>query len=166
MFECFVTASSSSKALLTSEDVKTFGEGWEVISRYEKRPIVKDYHKCLKTGTRFEERQYETSARLERMTGMLRIVAVRLLQMKFVARHDPDRPAEQLIPKAWLRMLGPCVDDDTRSIPLARSFDRWRCWGAFWVARVMASRVGSRSGAASKTSAVHPRRRRHTTRCG
>jgi len=92
--------------LLTSVEVKTFGQAWEVIGWYEKRPVVEDYHKCLKTGTRVEERQYETSARLERVTGMLSVVAVRLLQMKFVARADPDRPAEQLVPAAWLRMLG------------------------------------------------------------
>ena len=91
--------------LLTSEPIESFDDAWTVIGWYEKRPVVEDYHKCLKTGCRAEERQYKTSARLERVTGMLSIVAVRLIQLKFVARTDPDRPAARVVPQPWLRML-------------------------------------------------------------
>lgn len=91
--------------LLTSEPVKKFDDAWTVIGWYEMRPIVEDYHKCIKTGCRLEHRQYATSERLERVTGLLSVVAVRLLQLKFVARTDPDRPAARAIPQPWLRML-------------------------------------------------------------
>jgi len=91
--------------LLTSEPVEDFDEAWTVIGWYEKRPVVEDYHKCLKTGCRVEERQYKTSERLERVTGLLSVVAVRLLQLKFVARSEPDRPAAQVVPQPWIRML-------------------------------------------------------------
>ena len=91
--------------LLTSEPVETFDDAWTVIGWYEKRPIVEDYHKCLKTGCRVESRQYETSARLERATGLMSVVAVRLLQLKFVARTDPDRPAKHVVPGPWIEML-------------------------------------------------------------
>lgn len=91
--------------LLTSEPVESFDDAWTVIGWYEQRPVVEDYHKCLKTGCRVEERQYETSERLEAVTGMLSVVAVRLLQLKFVARAEPERPAKGVVPSAWLRML-------------------------------------------------------------
>lgn len=91
--------------LLTSEPVEKFEDAWTIIGWYEKRPVVEDYHKCLKTGCRVESRQYETSARLERVTGLLSVVAVRLLQLKFAARIDPDRPAKDVVPGPWLDML-------------------------------------------------------------
>lgn len=91
--------------LLTSEPVKDFDDAWTIIGWYEKRPVVEDYHKCLKTGCRVEDRQYDTSDRLQRVTGLLSVVAVRLLQLKFVARTDPDRPAARVVPEPWIRML-------------------------------------------------------------
>ena len=91
--------------LLTSEAAEDFAAAWNIIGWYEKRPIAEDDHKCLKTGCRVEQRQYKTSARLERVTGLLSVVAVRLLQLKFAARTDPARPAARVIPRAWLRML-------------------------------------------------------------
>ena len=92
--------------LLTSEPVHDFDAARVIIRWYEKRPIVEDYHKCLKTGCRVQERQYQTSARLERVTGLLSIVAVRLLQLRSIARTDPDRPANRVIPATWLQLLG------------------------------------------------------------
>lgn len=91
--------------LLTSELVEEFEDAWTIIGWYEKRPVVEDYHKCLKTGCRVESRQYETSERLERVTGLLSVVAVRLLHLKFVARTDPDRPAKHVVPGPWIEML-------------------------------------------------------------
>lgn len=91
--------------LLSGEPVHDFDDAWVVIGWYEKRPIVEDYHKCLKTGCRVEHRQYKTSERLERVMGLLSVVAVRLLQLKFVARSEPDRPAARVVPPTWLGML-------------------------------------------------------------
>lgn len=91
--------------LLTSQPVESFEDAWTIIGWYEKRPTIEEFHKALKTGCRVEDRQYETSERLERVTGLLSVVAVRLLQLKFVARTDPDRPAARVVPPAWLHML-------------------------------------------------------------
>lgn len=38
--------------LLTSLPMSTFDESWTVIEYYEKRPIVEEFHKALKTGCR------------------------------------------------------------------------------------------------------------------
>jgi hypothetical protein len=109
--------------LLTSEAVEDFEEAWNVISWYEKRPLVEEYHKCLKTGCRVEDRQYETSARLERVTGLLSVVAVRLLQLKSVARETPDRPAEEVVPRPWIRMLE-CLRKERRPLLTVGDFFR------------------------------------------
>ena len=42
---------------------------------------------------------------LERITALLSVVAVRLLQLKSVARTTPDHPARQIVPLHWIRML-------------------------------------------------------------
>jgi hypothetical protein len=91
--------------LHTSEAVTTYEDAWRILGYYEARWLIEEYHKCLKTGCRLESRLYETAARLERVTGMLSILAVRLLQMKSVAAQQPDLPAERVVPAAWLAML-------------------------------------------------------------
>lgn len=91
--------------LLTSHEARTFDHAWIVIGYYERRPIIEEYHKGLKTGCRVEERQYRTSNRLEAVTGMLSILAVRLLQLRTLARTDPDRPADEVVPRRWVEML-------------------------------------------------------------
>jgi hypothetical protein len=91
--------------LLTSEPVKSFNAAWTILGYYEKRWLVEEYHKALKTGCRLESRQYETAKRLEAITAVLSILAVRLLQLKMIARDDPQRPADQVVPHKWITML-------------------------------------------------------------
>lgn len=91
--------------LYTLEPVTTITTAETVIEWYERRPTIEDYHKALKTGCRVEARYYETSDRLERVTGLLSVVAVRLLQLKTVARETPDRPAVEVAPKQWVTLI-------------------------------------------------------------
>lgn len=91
--------------LLTSESVDTFEMSWTVIGYYERRPLIEEFHKGIKTGCHVEERLYQSAKRLEAVTAMLSVVAVRLLQLRSVARHEPDRAAEEVVPKKWIRML-------------------------------------------------------------
>lgn len=91
--------------LFTSVPVTTFDDSWMVIEYYEKRPVVEDFHKSLKTGCRVEERQYETSARLEAITGLLSVAAVRLLQLRSTSRQTPERAAAEVVPSHWVDVL-------------------------------------------------------------
>jgi hypothetical protein len=91
--------------LFTSLQVTTFDESWTVIEYYEKRPVVEDFHKSLKTGCQVEERQYEASKRLEAITALLCVTAVRLLQLRCAARQTPERPAEEVVPSHWIIVL-------------------------------------------------------------
>jgi len=91
--------------LLTSLVVKDFEDAWVVIGYYEKRWLIEEWHKALKTGCRVTERQLKTKGRLEAMVGLLSVVSVRLLQLKSAARSDPERPARRVIPLRWIAML-------------------------------------------------------------
>ena len=91
--------------LLTSLPVVSFDDAWRVIEHYEKRWMIEEFHKALKTGCRVEERQYRTSDRLETITGLLSVVAVRLLQLRSVAKHSPNQPVTKAIPQIWITAL-------------------------------------------------------------
>jgi hypothetical protein len=91
--------------LLTSEPVRGFADAWRIIEWYEKRPLIEEYHKCLKTGCRVEARQYQTGDRLAPVIGLLSVLAVRLLHLKTVAREQPNQPAAEVVPAEWLTAL-------------------------------------------------------------
>jgi hypothetical protein len=91
--------------LYTSLPVESFAVAQVVIGYYEKRWLIEEWHKALKTGCQVEERQLKSPERLEAMIGLLSVVAVRLLQLKGLARTDPDRPAAQVVPELWIDLL-------------------------------------------------------------
>jgi hypothetical protein len=110
--------------LCTAHVVTCFAEARRVIEYYEQRPIIEDYHKALKTGCRVESRLYETAARLEAVTGVLSVVAVRLLQLKTVAHVEPERPAAQVVPANWLAMMNHLPRQRRRPINTVSEFYR------------------------------------------
>lgn len=91
--------------LYTSHAVTSFAEAQTIIAFYKKRWLIEEFHKALKTGCSLEARQYQTAARLEALTGMQSVIAVRLLQLKSVARTEPERPAAEVVPLKWIEML-------------------------------------------------------------
>ena len=91
--------------LFTSLPVKTFDDAWVVIGYYELRWLVEEYHKALKTGCCTESRQLKAAGRLEAFVGLSSVVAVRLLQLKSLARTNPEVPAQRVVPQVWLKML-------------------------------------------------------------
>lgn len=91
--------------LLCSDEVRDLQAARQMLEYYKKRWLIEEFHKALKTGCRLEERQYETAKRLEAVTGVLSVVAVRLLQLKTLARDEPQRPAKQVVPVRWIQML-------------------------------------------------------------
>jgi hypothetical protein len=109
--------------LLTSERAETFNDAWRIIEYYERRSLVEEYHKCLKTGCRVESRQYRTGARLAPVIGLLSVLAVRLLQLKMTARIDPEQPAAGVVPGTWLKAL-PLVLKSKNPIRTVREFFR------------------------------------------
>ena len=91
--------------LYTSLPVDTFEQCWVVIEYYETRWLVEEYHKALKSGCRVTSRQLKDAGRLEAAVGLLSVVALCLLQLKSLARSEPNRPARSVVPTLWLQML-------------------------------------------------------------
>ena len=83
--------------LLTSLPTTTLEQAWERTNWYSHRWVVEDYHQCLKTGCRLEQRQLQSVERFFRLLGLFSPIAVRLLQLRDLARSQPDRPAQELI---------------------------------------------------------------------
>ena len=106
--------------LLTSLPVERFEAAWLILEYYEKRWLIEEWHKALKTGCRVEARQLKTKERLERITGLLSVVSVRLLQLKSAARTTPTRPATEVVPPRWIAMLQAARKKSRRkTIPIA-----------------------------------------------
>jgi hypothetical protein len=82
--------------LLTSVPTTTLAEAWERVEWYKHRWVVEEYHQCLKTGCRLEERQLQRVERIMRLLGLLSPVAVRLLQLRDLSRQDPQVPASEV----------------------------------------------------------------------
>ncbi len=91
--------------LLTSLPVTTFEEARQVIDDYEHRWLIEEYHKVLKTGCSIERHALRTAARLEALTGLISVVGIRLLQMKTMAKHEPETKASNRVPSMWLKAL-------------------------------------------------------------
>lgn len=93
--------------LITNEIVGTFEDAWRVISWYERRWIVEEYHKAKKTGCQIEDMQFTTTARLEPAIALLSIVAVTLLNLREASRR-PDakmRRASKLFALEYVEVL-------------------------------------------------------------
>lgn len=91
--------------LYTSLPVGNYDDAMLVASYYEKRWLIEEWHKVLKTGHGVEDRQLKTSARLEAMMGLMSVAAVRLFQLKGEARTAPERRAEEVVPPKYVREL-------------------------------------------------------------
>ena len=91
--------------LLTSVPTTTLEQAWERVDWYGSRWLAEDYHQCLKSGCRIEQRQLQTVDGLFRLLGLLSPLAVRLLQVRACAREDPERPANAVIEPLMLAVL-------------------------------------------------------------
>jgi hypothetical protein len=79
---------------LPSVPTNMLDQAWERVDSYRSRWHVEDYHQCLKSGCRIEQRQLQTVDGLIRLLGLLPPLAVRLLQVRELARQAPERPAK------------------------------------------------------------------------
>jgi hypothetical protein len=91
--------------LVTSVAVTSEQEAWQRVQWYRMRWIVEDYHQCLKTGCQIEARQVQSYEGLRTLLGFLAPLAVRLLQLRAVARAAPEQPAQQGVPAEVVQVV-------------------------------------------------------------
>jgi Transposase DNA-binding/Transposase Tn5 dimerisation domain len=83
--------------LFTTIPVIDAASALERLEWYRLRWVVEEYHKALKTGCAMEQRQLQRAQGLLALLGFLALVAVRLLQLRTVARIAPETPASQAV---------------------------------------------------------------------
>ena len=91
--------------LLTSVAVASEEDAWERVQWYRMRWIVEDYHQCLKTGCQIEARQVQTYEGLRTVLGFLAPLAIRLLQLRSIARQEPERLAREVFPPTMVKVV-------------------------------------------------------------
>ncbi len=91
--------------LLTSVPTRTSAHAWQRVGWYRARWIVEDLHQGLKTGCRVEQRQIQTYEGLRSLLGLLSPEAVRLVQLRTVARQAPEQPAQQVLPADLVQVV-------------------------------------------------------------
>ncbi len=108
--------------LLTSVPTTTLAAAWERADWYTCRWLDEDYHQCLKTGCQIEQRPLQTQAGLARLLGLLAPVAVQLLQLRELARLDPECPAQEVVPREVVQVVAAL-----RAVPVA-TLTVGACW--------------------------------------
>lgn len=91
--------------LLTDLPVSTTDEIAFAVDCYRGRWMIEEYFKALKTGCQYEKRQLESAHSLLNAMAVLAPVAWRLLLLRHLARHAPERPASAALTKIQLDVL-------------------------------------------------------------
>ncbi|HGS4862590.1 TPA: IS4 family transposase, partial [Vibrio cholerae] len=75
--------------LLTSEPITSKEEALKIVSYYELRWLIEDFHKVWKSeGTQVEQLRMQSKDNLERLSVILAFIATRLLQLRFMNESD------------------------------------------------------------------------------
>lgn len=91
--------------LLSSLPIATVPEAHRAVDWYSCRWLCEDYHQCLKTGCQVERSQLDNGADITRLLGFCCPTAVRLLQLRQVARQQPELPATAVVDPLMVEVL-------------------------------------------------------------
>jgi hypothetical protein len=108
--------------LLTSLACNTSKLALFAAQGYSLRWLIEEFHKCEKTGCQVEARRLESVDRLEPLVGLLSVLAVWLLKLKYVARDDPEQPARALFDDQIVNVMACYLKRPARGLTV----------GAFW----------------------------------
>jgi hypothetical protein len=73
--------------------VETSQQAWQMIRHYQSRWPIEYFHRGLKTGCRLEQRHLQEQGSLENLLAIVSPIAARLLQLRNLAREEPQQPA-------------------------------------------------------------------------
>jgi hypothetical protein len=110
--------------LLTNVAVTTAADAEQRVDWYERRPIVEEYHKGMKTGCKIEALQFATTGRLEPAIAVLSVVTTTLLQLRDAARaaDAQTRRASTLLDRIYIEVLRRHYGSRLSAEPSVRQF--------------------------------------------
>lgn len=93
--------------LLTNEPIENATAARRVISWYECRWIVEEYHKAQKTGCDIENMQFTHQSRLEPMIALQSVIALTLLNLRDASRRPDAKtaPATSVVAAEYVTVL-------------------------------------------------------------
>jgi transposase-like protein/DDE family transposase len=91
--------------LLTDLAIATKNDIAFAVDCYRGRWVIEEYFKALKTGCQYEQRQLESAHSLLNALAVLAPVAWRLLLLRHLGRHAPNRPASDALTRSQLDVL-------------------------------------------------------------
>jgi hypothetical protein len=91
--------------LLSTLRVESFEEACRCVRYYALRWRVERFHYTLKQGCTVEKVQFDDAHTLKNALALYSVVAWRLLWMTYVARQNPQAPAEELFTAVELAVL-------------------------------------------------------------
>ena len=104
--------------LVTTLPVDTAEEIARVVDIYRARWVIEEFFKALKTGCAFPKHQLESVEGLCKLLALLLPVAWKLLDLRTVARTDPDAPATVVLTPQQVRVLRALHDKQHPKSPL------------------------------------------------
>jgi hypothetical protein len=90
---------------------------------YALRWTIEEFHKCEKTGCQVEMRRLEHTDRLEPLIGLLSVLAVWLLQLKYAVEDAPEARAAQHFDSQMVRLMAAYLAKDATRLKVR---DFWR----------------------------------------
>lgn len=91
--------------LWTVEPAQTLAQAVRVVEFYARRWRIEDYHQVLKSGCRIEDVRFHTAERIALVVALYGPVAVRILQIRDLARLEPESPSTILLSETEWRVL-------------------------------------------------------------
>jgi len=107
--------------LLTSELVTDIESAQRIIQWYQCRWVIEEWHRVLKEGCRLEASQLDNATDIQRLSAILSVISVRMLQLRDLAgfrdcqlstdpsesgRPDDPQALQKSVPKMWLSVVG------------------------------------------------------------
>jgi hypothetical protein len=93
--------------ILTNEPIANAAQARTVLSWYECRWVVEEFHKAQKTGCDIEDMQFTYQARLEAMIALQSVVALTLLNLRDISRRPEAKstPAATVVAAEYVEVL-------------------------------------------------------------
>ena len=91
--------------LVTTLPVETPEQIARIVDIYRMRWVIEEYWKALKTGCSFGEHQLESYDALVKLLAILLVVAWKMLEIRTIARTEPDSPAELVLTAQQVKCL-------------------------------------------------------------
>jgi hypothetical protein len=91
--------------LFTTEPIETAADVAEIVDMYRARWLIEECNKAIKTGCRYEERQFESRDALLTLLALTLPIACELLALRAACRRNPKAPATAVLSTIQLQIL-------------------------------------------------------------